>query len=73
MAHHLYQTWEENFVVRAEQTLRTQNRKARVRIRLCQQLNHFFAGGFAAGKFVGKAHRTEVLADIAMMVIIKIE
>lgn len=73
MVHHMRQTWDKYFIVRAKQALWTQYRKTCLRIGLRQQINHLFAGGFTAGELIGKPMRAEIFFDITVMVVIKIE
>ena len=73
MLHHLRQPGDKDFVVRPKQALRPQNGKTGMRVSLRQQVDHLLAGRLAAGKLVGEAVWTEILLDITMMVIIKIE
>lgn len=73
VVHHMGQARDKDFIVWSEQALRTQYRKTGLRVGLCQQRNHIFASRFTAGEFIGKALGAEVLFDIPMVVIIKIE
>ncbi|STV76061.1 Uncharacterised protein [Klebsiella michiganensis] len=59
--------------MRAKQALRTQDCKTGIWVGLRQQIDHIFACRLAAGEFVGETLRAEILRNIAMMVIIKIE